>query len=1106
MTGNSAQNDNDESCYQGYKLGQKRRRKPVGRHSRERVQKPIAPSTKTGLLSTQGISDKSLQKYFHIFAIIILLGFGSYISITFYGHQVVPNSDFPAFGDTSRALLSFEKPSSFKRTPGLGMLHVLFGYLMPGPHPELTAGWVLNAIFYALIAVLFYLVGRELLGPSAIWYAIIAALNPWSILWMCHPIVEIPLIFFVLLTFYLVMKHSRWSYAAAMMASMIRYEGAAMIMIAFVGDIIHSKSWRPILLASLAAIPLFLTALLELIPPLAALIKIPLLKFHTLYGLKLLLEILIQNIPTLTDVIKIPLLKFQTLYDLKRFVITFPIFGAIVVCLIRYRKGRWAYLPAGIACLFSLLAGLILIIAVFAWDTYQSGLWRKILPKLLFVLLASLPMMFWLYGTKQARPTQGRVVDYSAGYSPNRPMVIDQFSDYAWQLGVSTLFVERVEERPIANHPGVFQPIYHRIRLKGPSQILLCISLVLAISYAIYKKHYNALLLIFFLSAYFLAHATRTGTRPRYAVPLAWLVLLIGCYGLRCGWLILNNQNQSSRRFLAITLACLLILIGWIGFRHIGSPLWVVLLLGLCLALGVWKFFSPHTVVPKPIVIGLSIIVLTVSLLWWFRLFPHLSTIAIFTQYKYYVTYYIPYVGIGVVAVALAIRLITSRAKTIFPDLAASALVCLMITSNQFHLAPGVKTGKMDIEFRNLANWYLDNAKPDEKLVTSMPHVVNIFAPKKKVNFIRTSQVSGRSPSEFVQNCRLTDADYVAWDSRIGIALTNSYYYSWRIDNMREWRLRQEGDHGPFSFVHKIGPVQYYVKRFINIFRLELRQDPEEESPEFTLLSDWYQTNALPNEILLSTRPHILDKMMPETRYFFWHLGGICGETPSRFLEACYRNRIRYVAWDSRLGLKREDPYYKKWGMHRIAMLQRPKSVGPFEFVCQLGEPNGPHINLFRLDLPPAVDPQLRPEFLELALWYRQITKERENPRNYKPPQIILTSIPELMRKYCQNHQNYIWHTGSIRGDSTNEFLINCYRNGVTYIAWDSFNGTNTDAPHYQTWHLERIQKLSQPGDIQIKISKEINVDLKLVKRFEGEDGHYINLFELLRPASTKKK
>jgi len=287
---------------------------------------------------------------------------------------------------------------------------------------------------------------------------------------------------------------------------------------------------------------------------------------------------------------------------------------------------------------------------------------------------------------------------------------------------------------------------------------------------------------------------------------------------------------------------------------------------------------------------------------------------------------------------------------------------------------------------------------------------------------------------------------------------------------------------------------------------LELRQDPEEESPEFTLLSDWYQTNALPNEILLSTRPHILDKMMPETRYFFWHLGGICGETPSRFLEACYRNRIRYVAWDSRLGLKREDPYYKKWGMHRIAMLQRPKSVGPFEFVCQLGEPNGPHINLFRLDLPPAVDPQLRPEFLELALWYRQITKERENPRNYKPPQIILTSIPELMRKYCQNHQNYIWHTGSIRGDSTNEFLINCYRNGVTYIAWDSFNGTNTDAPHYQTWHLERIQKLSQPGDIQIKISKEINVDLKLVKRFEGEDGHYINLFELLRPASTKKK
>jgi len=1095
-------------------MGQKRRRKPIGRQSRDRVQKRIAPQTKTGLLPSQAVSDETLQKYFHIFAIVILLGFGSYISITFYGHQVVPNSDFPAFGQTARELLSFEKPSSFKRTPGLGMLHVLFGYLMPGAHPELTAGWVLNAIFYTLIAVLLYLVGREILGPSAIWYAIIAALNPWTIAWMCHPLVETPLIFFVLLTFYLIVKKSRWSYAAAMMASMIRFEGSAMIMIAFAGDIIYSKTWRPILWASLAAIPLFLATLLQIIP-------------------------------TLANVIKIPLPEFSTLYNLKRFAIVFPFFVIVVICLILFSKRtsgnqfpetkngdldsspnssppsrsglgtgrgfvtsiirgcstwRWAYLPAGIACFFSLLAGLILITAVFAWDVYKSALGRKILPKLLLVLLASVPMVFWLYGTKQAQIAKpGSTNDYSKGYG--RKIVIDQFSDYTWQLGISSYFVERVEKIPVANRPGVIRTIYHRLR--EPSQILLCISLILAVSYAIYKKQYNALFLIFFLFAYFLAHATRNGTRPRYAVPIAWLVLLVGCYGLRCGWLILNGNNQISKRFLAVTLSGLLLVTGWIGFRHIGSPLWLFLLLGICLALGIWKFYSPHAIIPKPIVIGLSLILLTVSLLWLFRLFPHLSKIAIYHQYR--LTYYIPYVGMVAVLAVLVIRSITSRAKTIFPDLAVSALVCLMITSNQFLLAPLVKTGKKDIEFSKLANWYVENVTTDEKLVTTMPHVVEIFAPKLKDNLIRTGYVIGRSPSEFVQNCRLRDVDFVAWDSRIGIAITNSYYHSWGIDNMREWQLRREG-YGPFSFVHKIGPDQYYTRRFINVFRLDLRQDPEEEAPEFSLLSNWYQKNSLPNENILSTRPHILDKLVPKNRNHFWHLGGIYGEIPSRslygeipsrFLEACYRNRIRYIAWDSRLGLNPKDPYYKKWRMYRFAKLGQPKSTGPFEFICQLGQPSAPHINLFRLDLPPAVDSKIPPEFLSLGQWYSQITQERENPKKYKPPQILLTSIPEHINKICNNHRNYIWHTGSIRGDSEAEFRQRCLSNNVIYIAWDSFNGNNSESKHYQKWRLDRIKQLSEPRSIGF---------YKFVKRFQGKDGHYINLFRLERSASNKKK
>ena len=103
----------NHSSNPGVLVGQKRRRKPVGRQTQDRVQKRLAHQTKTGL---SAVPDETLHKYFHIFAIIVLLAFGSYISIKFFGHQVVPNSDFPAFGQTAKQLLSFDKPGSFKRT------------------------------------------------------------------------------------------------------------------------------------------------------------------------------------------------------------------------------------------------------------------------------------------------------------------------------------------------------------------------------------------------------------------------------------------------------------------------------------------------------------------------------------------------------------------------------------------------------------------------------------------------------------------------------------------------------------------------------------------------------------------------------------------------------------------------------------------------------------------------------------------------------------------------------------------------------------------------------------------------------------------------------
>ena len=64
------------------------------------------------------------EKALNAFILVILLLFGVYLSILYYGHQVVPNPDFTDFVKTGRQLLSWQFPDSYKRAPVLGILQV----------------------------------------------------------------------------------------------------------------------------------------------------------------------------------------------------------------------------------------------------------------------------------------------------------------------------------------------------------------------------------------------------------------------------------------------------------------------------------------------------------------------------------------------------------------------------------------------------------------------------------------------------------------------------------------------------------------------------------------------------------------------------------------------------------------------------------------------------------------------------------------------------------------------------------------------------------------------------------------------------------------------
>jgi len=200
------------------------------------------------------------EKRLDILTGVVLFAFGVYQSVLYFGHTVVPISDFPDFFRVGKELLSLQMPSSFKLAPVVGILQNLFVFVSWGSPPELTAGWLLNAILHPFTVVLLWLVGKRIIGRSAVWFAVIASINPWTIYYLTEPIIETPYLFFILLTLYLIFRRSRWAYLAASVTTMVRYEGAALILGALVGDIIHRKDRRDVIRASvysvLASLPL----------------------------------------------------------------------------------------------------------------------------------------------------------------------------------------------------------------------------------------------------------------------------------------------------------------------------------------------------------------------------------------------------------------------------------------------------------------------------------------------------------------------------------------------------------------------------------------------------------------------------------------------------------------------------------------------------------------------------------------------------------------------------------------------------------------------------------------------------------------------------------
>jgi len=236
----------------------------------------------------------------------------------------------------------------------------------------------------------------------------------------------------------------------------------------------------------------------------------------------------------------------------------------------------------------------------------------------------------------------------------------------------------------------------------------------------------------------------------------------------------------------------------------------------------VWKLIDKKERVPKGLVLVFQALVVIIATIWLVWLVPYLSKISAVSP----TSASMPYVAMILVGLIFAVRIFIYKSSTghltvrhFLRELSILALVSLIIVSNQFTLVRNLGDGQKNKEFKLLANWYVANAKPGEKLAVYMSGVVRIFAPKYAEYMVGFPKAD--SQSEFINACYENGITYVVWATREGLSTDHTGYRQLGLDKNIAF-LGKPRSIGPYEFITQVG----WKRGFVNIFRL--RRPPEQ--------------------------------------------------------------------------------------------------------------------------------------------------------------------------------------------------------------------------------------------------------------------------------------
>jgi hypothetical protein len=385
------------------------------------------------------------------------------------------------------------------------------------------------------------------------------------------------------------------------------------------------------------------------------------------------------------------------------------------------KNSRWAYLFAALGSLARWDLA-ALIPAVALIDLIRN---RKWLRTIALGAASSVPFALCMVFTLSELRGKTTGVHYLQVFSKDAGFKLSADLNLYWQnicAFVAAPLIQKSASGRVAELAGLNSLVY------GASAFLLAAAAIAATVLAIIKKRWALTVLLLAGVPYIILHAAYPYRLGRYCVPFGWAGLLLAAYA----------------------------------------------------STELWRWFAGK---PKPPFIAplLQIAGFIVFALWSLKLFDSLQIS------NKYCPGVIRLAIIGAVVAAagfFALELLDHRRPA--PSwLIVPAFLVLSVFSSATTTGFVMGSGRQDANFKSLGQWFRDEARPSDRMLTTMPSIVAIYAKMPEDRFLHIEAISpdlAKNFDELVHQCRQRKITLIAWDSRLFNARTDRYYKFWGLD------------------------------------------------------------------------------------------------------------------------------------------------------------------------------------------------------------------------------------------------------------------------------------------------------------------------------------